>query len=202
MNVIFDLGKVLIDYDFDLFFSALDCKSDSNIISAAHEILDLFDAGKISRRNFYASMRNFFGFKADQVTFETLWCNIFSPLPQMLELAENISRKHNVFILSNTDEIHFPYLWQQYPQLHFFGKNLMLSFLLGSVKPHPEIYRKGLRLFNLAPEDCLFIDDKTANVESARRCGLKAFLHRSYLETEQNLSKYLTEKNDKNICLT
>ena len=145
-------------------------------------------------REFYLAMRDLFQFKDDQDKFEHAWRNVFFPMVDMLELSKKLAEDHEVYLLSNTDEIHFPFIWENFPQLHHFENNLMLSYELGCVKPDIEIYELSLNKFNLKAEDCIFIDDKLINVKAARDYGMTAIWHQSFIETKQILSKFLTEK--------
>ena len=58
------------------------------------------------------------------------------------------------------------------------------SCYLGVSKPHPEIYRLALDLSQRQPEECVFIDDRSLNLECARRLGLHTiqFLNAQQLE--------------------
>jgi len=46
------------------------------------------------------------------------------------------------------------------------------SCYLGVSKPHPQIYRSALDISQRRPEECVFIDDRSLNLEGARRLGL------------------------------
>jgi HAD superfamily hydrolase (TIGR01509 family) len=193
MNVIFDLGKVLIDYDFGIFYRALICKNKSFSITEAEQPVLLFDSGKLSRREFYLAMKELLDFNVDQKAFEHAWKNVFFPIDNMLEMSRKIAQNHDVFILSNTDEIHFPYIWEKFPQLHHFGDNLMLSYELKSVKPDVKIFELALAKYDLNPKECIFIDDKYENVEAVRNFGMFAIWHQSFDLSKQKLSNFLTE---------
>jgi len=192
MNVIFDLGKVLINYDFEIFYRAIKCKNKSLSITEAELPVLSFDAGKLSRHEFYLEMKELFDFDVEQEAFEHAWKNVFFPMNDMLELSRKIAHDHKVFILSNTDEIHFPHIWQEFPQLHHFGDNLMLSYELKCVKPDVEIFKLALAKFELNPEDCIIIDDKYENIEAARKFGMSAIWHQSFDLSKQKLSNFLT----------
>ena len=57
-----------------------------------------------------------------------------------------------------------------------------------TVKPNPEIYRLFTEKFSLKPEECLFIDDTTANVAAAIACGWKGIVfHGEADELEQKM---------------
>ena len=193
-NIIFDLGNVLINFDFNRFFAVCGYKPDERDLDEALPVLMKFDAGKISRIEFYKQMKKLFTFNLSQIQFEAAWCDNFWENSEMIEFARKISEKYSVFILSNTDEIHFPYIWQQFPILHFFQNNLMLSYELGAVKPGRLIYERALEKFDLKPEECLFIDDKKINVEAANICGFQSIWHQTNKKTIEKISKFLTYK--------
>ena len=58
------------------------------------------------------------------------------------------------------------------------------SCYLGVSKPHPKIYQLALDLSQRQPEECVFIDDRSLNLECARRLGLHTiqFLNAGQLE--------------------
>jgi putative hydrolase of the HAD superfamily len=191
-NVIFDLGKVLIEFDFNGFYTALGYDPAERTLDEANEPILLFEAGKISKAVFFEEIKKIYGFDLSLKEFEILWCSVFSDAKEMIELARKISEKYNVLILSNTDEIHFPYIWKNFPQLHFFKNNLMLSYELNSVKPEKEIFKNAIEKFNLIPRECVFIDDRPINVSVAEKLGMKGIIHQSFLSTKEKLVKILT----------
>lgn len=63
-----------------------------------------------------------------------------------------------------------------------FGADTLVDLIVvsaeeGVAKPDPAIYRLTCQRLGLAPADCLFVDDTPANVEGARRAGLRAELY-------------------------
>ncbi len=48
-----------------------------------------------------------------------------------------------------------------------------ISGEVGSRKPCPEIYRYHLDIIDTAPEDCVFIDDRVANLNTAMDLGMR-----------------------------
>ena len=57
-NIIFDLGKVLIDYDFDIFFQKIGNKPNTRTLDEANKEILLFEAGKIDRYTFFEHLRS------------------------------------------------------------------------------------------------------------------------------------------------
>jgi putative hydrolase of the HAD superfamily len=60
------------------------------------------------------------------------------------------------------------------------------SCYLGVSKPHQQIYQLALDLSQRQPEECVFIDDRSLNLESARHLGLHTiqFLNAAQMECE------------------
>lgn len=48
--------------------------------------------------------------------------------------------------------------------------------MIGTAKPAPEAYQAIARALGVAPEACLFVDDRPECVEGARRVGMRAWL--------------------------
>ncbi|MBN2460755.1 MAG: HAD family phosphatase [Candidatus Cloacimonetes bacterium] len=182
-NIIFDLGKVLVDFSFDNFFRFLGHDPRQRDLSEANDPILSFEAGKINKIEFFQRIKKIWDFDISLEQFEFIWCNIFTPIPEMIALARMIQQNYEIFIFSNTDELHFPFIWKKFSQLHFFGKNLMLSYKLGAVKPEREAYDRALSSFSLEAAECIFIDDRSINVDTAVKTGFQGIVHRSFQQT-------------------
>ncbi|MDP8268077.1 MAG: HAD family phosphatase [Candidatus Tenebribacter davisii] len=190
-NIIFDLGKVLVEYNFDILFKELDAYPTKEMRLETIATVREFDSGNISRYEFYKRLKEIYNFKHSAASFEKLWCSVFTGLTSLVDYARELKNDYDVFILSNTDEIHFPSIWHNFPELHFFEDNLMLSYKLASVKPQKEIYERALKLFDLNPEDCLLIDDKFENLHGAEQIGITGILYTDAEETKIKIKKML-----------
>ena len=190
-NIIFDLGKVLVDYNFDVFYKELGYKPEVNILMESTVPVLAFEAGRISREEFYLQLKEIYKFEHSLADFEKVWSSVFTELTPLVDYARELKEDYNVYVLSNTDEIHFPLIWEKFPELHFFEDNLMLSYELDSVKPQREIYERALKMFDLKPEDCLFIDDKPENIKGAGKIGIAGIIFTNIEETKRNIMNYL-----------
>ena len=200
-NIIFDLGNVLIYFDYNRFFAACGFAPEERDVDEALPVILRFDAGLIGRDEFYLGMKKVFSFDLSPAEFEAAWCDNFWENTEMIDFAHELSRQYRIFILSNTDEIHFPYIWQKFPSLHVFRQNILLSYELQAVKPEKLIYRKALRKFDLIPAECIFIDDKKINVRVAQEIGLKAVWHADNKKTKEKIISMLDLKDmEKTIC--
>lgn len=190
-NVIFDLGNVLINFDFSIFFQAIGKKTNEHTLEEANEPILDFERGLLTKEQFLTKLHSIYHFSIPLAEFEKVWCHVFTENLEMIELAKRISKKYPVYIFSNTDELHFPYIWQTFPSLHFFQNNLMLSYEIQAVKPDKESYMKALALFSLQAKDCLFIDDRPINIVTANELGFTGHIHQNVQQTKQWLEYYL-----------
>lgn len=190
-NIIFDLGKVLVEYNFDVFYKELGYEPEmETLIESAIPVLE-FESGRITRQEFYQKLKEIYKFEHSLADFEKVWSSVFTGLTGLVNYARELKENYDIYILSNTDEIHFPLIWKEFPELHFFEDNLMLSYELDSVKPQKEIFERALKMFDLNPEDCLFIDDRPENIKGAAENGIAGVLFTNVEDTKRNIIKYL-----------
>ena len=104
------------------------------------------------------------------------WTLPFEPIPGMAELARELkSRGCGVYMLSNAAPTLHEY-FARIPGTEVFD-GLFVSSDWKLLKPEPAIYETFLRHFGLRAEECFFIDDAPANVDGARRVGMRAALY-------------------------
>ncbi len=190
-NVIFDLGNVLVKCNFELFFSKCYNKKEENIFPLIMPVYEKFNKGEINKKYFLSELKRFLGTSKtlDEIAFD--WGNIFTLNSDMTELAKKIKEKRNIFIFSNTDEIHFNRIINDFPQLEIFNGNFMLSYKIGAIKPEAKAYKSALEKYNLSPEESLFIDDRQENIDRAKRFGMTAVHHSDYKSSKDKLTKIL-----------
>jgi 2-haloacid dehalogenase len=56
-------------------------------------------------------------------------------------------------------------------------------------KPHPEIYRILLERYHLQPQECIFIDDRQENLDTARQLGIDTILFQTAEQVRKDLNK-------------
>lgn len=191
-TIIFDLGKVLIPFDWQRGYQALAAHSsyppeEIRARIKATNLFESFERGKIQPEEVAKKITELLhlnGMSFPQ--FREVWSSIFLPetiLPD--EMLGNLHRGYQLLLLSNTDAIHYGWVVEKYPILrHFDGA--VLSFEVGSRKPEPAIYQAAIERAGCPPEEIFFTDDLEANVEGARRMGIDAvtFQNREQLEQE------------------
>ncbi len=177
--IAFDLGNVLIKVDHFRF-----CQHLAELIegSAADIYRQVFspalehgyDTGQLTSQIFYQKIIDFFQIELPYPRFCHWWNDIFDPLQGMEEMVLHLKTKYPLYLLSNTNPLHFQYVCQKFP-LIWHCRRFILSYQVGSRKPEDGIYQALIQETGLPPQRCLFIDDKLPFVEAAQRHGLMAW---------------------------
>jgi putative hydrolase of the HAD superfamily len=192
-TVIFDLGKVLIPFDFARGYRAMEkfCDYPAAEIPkriAATDLVHRFETGLVEPRDFVEQLSRMLDLRVDYEQFCDIWSSIFLPDPLIPEsLLAGIRQRHRLLVLSNTNAIHFAMVRQSYPLLRHFH-DLVLSYEVKAMKPSPAIYRAAIARAECRPEECFFTDDIPAYVEGARRTGIDAVQFESCAQLERDLA--------------
>ncbi len=180
-NVIFDVGGVLMDFDTHaLTWDLTGNEPDADILH--QEIFDhpdwiATDRG-IPETAVLESIRGHLPPHLHAAAGEALarWDEWLTPIAEINDLAREVDGLGcRVYILSNTSEGFYRFC-ERIPAWPLV-KGCILSFEEKLLKPDPEIFRRLLTRFGLAPGECFFVDDSHLNIEAARWCGLKGELY-------------------------
>src|SRR5580658_7647541 len=190
--VIFDLGRVLVNFDFQRGYRALEglCPYSAAEIPVRIRSTGLvrrFETGLIGPRDFYAQFSELLGLTIDYSRFCEIWTSIFAEALLPESLLESLAARYRLVLLSNTNPIHFEMIRAAYPHLRHFHR-LVLSHEVGALKPQPEIYRAAIEAAQCRPEECSFTDDILVFVEGARQMGIDAVQFESREQIERELS--------------
>ena len=145
-----------------------------------------YDTGMMTSQEFYQQIIAQFKVSLEFERFARWWNSLFSPMPEMAEVVTRLARSYPLFLLSNTNALHFDYIQENYPVLKHFS-HFVLSYKVGSRKPEKGIYEYLLQQAGLAPEQILFIDDKMPFVAAAREHGIQAWQFTSSEALKQQL---------------
>jgi len=108
-------------------------------------------------------------------------------LPGSLALMARLAQAQRVFLaaLNNESRELNLYRIEKFGLRNYFSV-FFSSCYLGVAKPRPQIYRMALDISQRQPEECVFIDDRPLNLESARSLGLRTiqFLNAGQLEDD------------------
>ena len=191
--VIFDLGNVLVNYDVK---KAARRFSEAGGISQAriwaHFFLSKFERaytrGEISNREFYRESVQSIQKPVPYKMFKRYWNDIFWENPGMEKLLVRIKRHYPLYLISNTNALHFTHIKREFKLLRHF-KKMFPSHEMGASKPDPRIYRLVLKKIGLKPEETVFIDDMKSFVQGARGTGMRAIRFRGLKPLTHSLQK-------------
>src|SRR6266849_6456960 len=178
-TVIFDLGKVIIPFDFKRGYQGLEkvCRYPAAEIPRRIGTTDLvqrFESGKVEPKDFVEQLSGILDLRIDYDQFCEIWSSIFLPDPLIPEsMLQGLSQRFRLLLLSNTNAIHFQMLEQTRPFLRHFHYHV-LSYRVGALKPSPLIYREAIARAECNPDECFFTDDIPDYVAGAKREGIDA----------------------------
>lgn len=184
-NIVFDLGGVLIDLDFKSAINGLQKAGFSNVKEQLQAfdregIFQKFELGDISADAFRSAIRENSIITLTDSEIDNLWNLMLLEIPrEKLELILELRGKYMVYLLSNTNSIHWDYVCKNAFNYRGFRVNdyfekTFLSFEMHLAKPNKAIFEKMLNDANLLPEETLFIDDSEANCKAAEEIGIHA----------------------------
>jgi putative hydrolase of the HAD superfamily len=192
-TVIFDLGKVLIHFDFQPGYRSLEefCPYSAAQIPqrmASTGLVDRFETGLVEPRAFFDELRGILDLRVDYEGFRGIWNGIFTEPLIPESLLEGLAARYRLLLLSNTNALHFEMLRERYYPLlrHFHG--LVLSHEVHAMKPNPEIYRAAIQRAGCLPGECFYTDDIPAFVEAGRAMGLDAVRFENLAQLERELT--------------
>ena len=184
--IIFDLGGVIINLDYDRSVDALIEQVphlDPSVFNGKEKQLAFYsdyEVGKITSQEFLSAFNSHYHTELTLPQFSKAWNAMILDLPpervRLLAQLRQIGKK--VFLLSNINEIHEEELYVRYrtlgmqePFQSLFDR-AYYSHRLGQRKPTVQIFEHVLRENSLNPKTTLFIDDSQHHVEGARKAGI------------------------------
>ena len=174
--VVFDVGKVLVEWERDLPFRRLIADSAAREHFMAEVIpLDwhgLHDAGRAAEDMIAERSAQF----PEHAHLIRAWLTHFNetipgPVPGSTEIVEDLHAAGvPLYAITNFGADTWAGFAPTYSLFERF-RDIVVSGVEKLAKPDPAIYALAARRFGMAPAAMLFIDDSLANVESARACG-------------------------------
>ena len=182
-NIIFDYGNVLVDWNpAYLFLPVFDgdeekCRFFTDNV-CNREWFTRMDRGE-SMDTCVAELQKVYPQYADAVAmFRDRWfemCN--GEIPGMLEIIQDLKAKGvGVYGLTNWPAETFPEARRRFKTLASIDKYVVPSSVK-LAKPEPEIFQLLLSKYNLKADECVFIDDRKDNVNTAIRLGMSGIVY-------------------------
>ena len=183
-NIIFDLGGVLLNLDFQRTFQAFERLGVQNFEryfqqSHSHPIFADLEKGKVDPGTFYSLFRLTTGLDISDASVAHAWnAMLLDFRDASMEYLNSLKGYYRIFLLSNTNQIHLEAFraiyFRQYGN-HAFDSHFekaWYSHELGLRKPDRECYTTVLERHGLVPHETLFVDDTLVNIEGAEKAGI------------------------------
>ena len=201
-HIIFDLGNVLVRLDTPACIEAFKKIGMEMVINRANDdaksVLEQLGLGLISVETFCQKARELSGSQAsDEAICQAANAMLVEiPDEKKRRLLDLRARGHRVFLLSNTNSIHWDYCVEQlFPYKNYgvadYFERIFLSQEMHLQKPDAEIFNEVLRQTGIRAEDSIFIDDLLENCEAARGVGIQAFQNTNFDDWELFLDRNL-----------
>ena len=196
-NVVFDIGKVLIGFDWDTYvrrlfdeetaervthamFGGNDWKELDRAVMSVEDIVERFHAAE---PNYVREIDEAFA-RVGECVEKRDW---------VISLIDSIKdRGYRVLFLSNMSE----HVMGSNPDAFAFTSHMdggIYSCHVNAIKPDMEIYKKLFEQYGLVPEESLFIDDTPANIVTAKRLGMKTILYKDPDQLKADINQALTK---------
>ncbi|MEI7500591.1 MAG: HAD family phosphatase [Bacteroidota bacterium] len=193
INIIFDFGGVICNIDIKrtekkFFELGLESGEDDYGATNFKGLFEALETGTIHPQEFRDRLRNFFLNPVTDEQLDDAWNALLLDIPEpRIRLLENLRKDFRIFLLSNSNEIHYLKFLENfrkqfgYSDFEALFEKTYFSFNLGFKKPSREIFIHVLQNAGLNPSETLFIDDTLMHVEGAQALGI----HAHYLQINQ-----------------
>jgi putative hydrolase of the HAD superfamily len=193
--IIFDLGKVLVDFDWSIAAKKIAARSTAPPEKFHHHLatsplLWQYECGQLTRQEFFEAIRAAIGFQGDDAEFNGYFGAIFTAIDPMIALHADLRRRgYKTYILSNTNDMAIELVRRDFP----FFKNFdgyIFSYEVGSMKPDAKIYEALEKLTGKRGADLIYIDDRAENIETGVARGWRTILHETPEQTRAALKNF------------
>lgn len=183
-----DIGNVLLDVDFYRF-----CSKTADLTGLSEDAVfnhfctgplkEEMDKGWRSPQSFLEAAAEACNVRLNYSELKEYWADIFTLKTECMSVLQQLRNRYELWIMSDTDPLHFTYFMNHYPLLRSFDY-YVLSYVSGNLKSEAEAFA----VFDQDPGAYTLIDDKKINCATARQCGLNSIHFQSWEQVAAALS--------------
>lgn len=174
--VVFDLGKVLLDFDYSIAGRRIAAQADLTAAEVQQyldhsPLLYRYETGLMTRVEFFEEVRQTTGFRGNIEEFGGFFADIFVEMPAMTALHAALRRRGiPTYIFSNTNDLAMEHIRRNFPFFANFD-GYILSYEIRSMKPDARIYEALEAMAGRRGTEILYLDDRLENVEAGAARG-------------------------------
>ena len=189
-NILFDFGDVICDLDRKRTEKKFEEFGAPKIVRIGspeeqdfqfQQIVGRYEMGAISSNEFREIIKDHYLVTPSDQAVDDAWNALLLDIPESrIRLLEQIRENYRIFMLTNTNEIHYHRYLESFRKQYGYKdfdslfEKAYFSYRIGLKKPDIEIFRYVLNNSHLNPSETLFIDDTLIHVDSARSLGIQA----------------------------
>lgn len=199
-NLVFDFGKVLVDYDFsyivDTFFEDKDELKKFKSLIVSDEFIDKCDKEDVPFSELIRQQQEKYPQWKNQLQqFHDRYVDfVLGEVPGMrILLAELKAEGYRLYGITNWCSVVHEVM-KRYPEIFSLLDGRIISSEEHLLKPDVAIYHRFLEQYELLADECLFTDDKEANIEGAKAAGIHAILFRNAQQYKEDLNLFLSKQ--------
>ena len=195
-NLMFDLGNVIFDLDIEKtrqsFEKMFRKDADKKILD---KVFIDYECGRVSSDIFINTLLSQSNRNIQAVDIIDAWNSMLIGIPEYrLDMLLKLRERFNVFLLSNTNEIHLEWVRRHVQKVHrvrdfeerYFDK-AFYSHLVGDRKPLPSIFKHVIDEVFMTPALTLYMDDLQENIDTAKKLGFHTYL----VKEGEEIAEYL-----------
>ncbi len=197
-NLIFDLGNVLYDIDFEKMYKAFDDLGIPNFenhftLNKSDQIFFDLEIGLITEDQFCEGFNKLYLLNLTKAQIITAWnALLIGYRKESIEWVKANNGKYATFLYSNTNQIHYDHFIPQYAQeiggnFEKLFKTPYFSHKMGQRKPDSASFRHILDKEGLLASETLFIDDNEPNIIAAASVGMQVLYLKPGMRVENDL---------------
>lgn len=186
--LLFDLGNVVIDIDFERIFKKWSFYSGVPVeeMQAAFQMdaaYEQHERGEIEGVEYHQHLEQKLEMQLSYDQFCEGWNDIMvAPIDETVNILMSLKSQVSLYALSNANTLHKQYWEKTYPdELSHFEK-VYVSSDIGRRKPEPDAYQHVFDDLGIAAQNIVFFDDLAENIEAASALGMKVVHVRSPLD--------------------
>lgn len=174
--VAFDLGKVLLDFDYMRaagrllpLYGVFPLKVVGILTGSG--LLEQLELGEINDDEFYEEVARLTKFKGTRQDFMEVFGDIFTPIDEMIAFQGELKQKGiPTYVFSNTNDTAVKWISEHYPFYNTFD-GYFLSYKLKVAKPDERFYIALENATGKKGSDIIYIDDRQENIDGALKRG-------------------------------
>ena len=197
-TIILDFGSVLVDWNphylYDPYFGDK-AKTDWFIAHiCTPEWNAQMDAGKPFAEGIAEKIAEHPEYEKEIRLYWNEWDKMMGgQIEGMQELLQDLRHKgYHLYGLSNWSAETFQQVRPRYPIFDLLD-GVVLSGIEKTIKPAPEIYRILLDRYQVVPNEAVFLDDNSANIEGAKALGIHGIVFHSATQARQEIEELAKE---------